>query len=118
MCVFLYKCTFIQSLTFREHAMLVKTAGVKHMVVLINKMDDPTVGWDKARYKYYLSCAIMTRPCSMTSFSRYDECKDKLVPYLKKVGFNPAKDVRFMPCSGLTGAGLKEPVGSAAPWYT
>ena len=35
--------------TFREHAMLVKTAGVKHMVVLINKMDDPTVGWDKAR---------------------------------------------------------------------
>ena len=29
--------------------MLVKTAGVKHMVVLINKMDDPTVGWDKAR---------------------------------------------------------------------
>ena len=33
----------------REHAMLVKTAGVKHMVVLINKMDDPTVKWDKAR---------------------------------------------------------------------
>jgi len=81
----------------REHAMLVKTAGVKHMVVLINKMDDPTVGWDK---------------------KRYDECKDKLTPYLKKVGFNPAKDVKFMPCSGLTGAGLKEPVGSAAPWYT
>jgi len=81
----------------REHAMLVKTAGVKHMVVLINKMDDPTVGWDKARY---------------------DECKDKLTPYLKKVGFNPAKDVKFMPCSGLTGAGLKESVGSAAPWYT
>merc|ERR1712025_213815 len=81
----------------REHAMLVKTAGVKHLVVLINKMDDPTVGWDKARY---------------------DECKDKLTPYLRKVGFNPAKDVKFMPCSGLTGAGLKEPVGSDAPWYT
>lgn len=27
----------------REHAMLAKTAGVKHLVVLINKMDDPTV---------------------------------------------------------------------------
>ena len=49
---------------------------------------------------------------------RYDECKDKLTPYLRKVGFNPAKDVKFMPCSGLTGAGLKEPVGAAAPWYT
>ena len=34
----------------REHAMLVKTAGVKHMVVLINKMDDPTVQWDQKRY--------------------------------------------------------------------
>ncbi|VDN16038.1 unnamed protein product, partial [Dibothriocephalus latus] len=33
----------------REHAMLVKTAGVKHLIILINKMDDPTVGWDEAR---------------------------------------------------------------------
>lgn len=81
----------------REHAMLVKTAGVKHLVVLINKMDDPTVKWDRARYDY---------------------CKDNLTPYLKKVGFNPAKDVQFMPCSGLTGAGLQEPVGDLAPWYS
>lgn len=27
--------------------MLVKTAGVKHMVVLVNKMDDPTVEWTR-----------------------------------------------------------------------
>lgn len=81
----------------REHAMLVKTAGVKHLVVLVNKMDDPTVKWNKERYDY---------------------CKDNLTPYLKKVGFNPAKDLKFMPCSGLTGAGLKEPVGENAPWYT
>lgn len=33
----------------REHAMLAKTAGVKHLVVLVNKMDDPTVNWDEAR---------------------------------------------------------------------
>jgi len=81
----------------REHAMLVKTAGVKHLVVLINKMDDPTVKWDVKRYNY---------------------CKEQLSPYLKKVGFNPAKDLQFMPCSGLTGAGLMEPVGGNAPWYT
>jgi len=81
----------------REHAMLVKTAGVKHLVVLINKMDDPTVKWDVKRYNY---------------------CKEQLTPYLKRVGFNPAKDLQFMPCSGLTGAGLMEPVGSNAPWYT
>jgi len=81
----------------REHAMLVKTAGVKHLVVLINKMDDPTVGWDEKRYNY---------------------CKDTLTPYLKKLGFNPSKDIQFMPCSGLTGSGLKDPVGSDAPYYT
>ena len=33
----------------REHALLAKTAGVKHLIVLINKMDDPSVEWDKAR---------------------------------------------------------------------
>lgn len=52
----------------REHAMLAKTAGVKHLVVLINKMDDPTVVWSE---------------------ERYEECKTKLTPFLKKVGFNP-----------------------------
>lgn len=34
----------------REHAMLVKTAGVKHLVVVVNKMDDPTVQWDEERW--------------------------------------------------------------------
>ncbi|XP_060884442.1 eukaryotic peptide chain release factor GTP-binding subunit ERF3A isoform X2 [Labrus mixtus] len=81
----------------REHAMLAKTAGVKHLIVLVNKMDDPTVNW---------------------SLERYEECKEKLVPFLKKVGFNPKKDIHFMPCSGLTGANLKDPVSSECSWYT
>lgn len=34
----------------REHAMLAKTIGVKHMIILVNKMDDPTVNWDVGRY--------------------------------------------------------------------
>lgn len=29
--------------------MLAKTAGVKHLVILINKMDDPTVAWNEER---------------------------------------------------------------------
>lgn len=37
----------------REHAMLVKTAGVKKLVVVINKMDDPTVQWDENRYSFW-----------------------------------------------------------------
>lgn len=80
----------------REHAMLAKTAGVKHLIVLVNKMDDPTVNW---------------------SLERYEECKEKLVPFLKKVGFNPKKDIHFMPCSGLTGANLRDPVPECS-WYT
>lgn len=81
----------------REHAMLAKTAGVKHLVVLVNKMDDPTVNWD---------------------VERYNECKDKILPYLKKLGFNPTKDLTFMPCSGITGMGIKEQIDeSICPWY-
>lgn len=81
----------------REHAMLAKTAGVKHLVVLINKMDDPTVLWAE---------------------DRYNECRDKILPYLKKLGFNPAKDLTFLPVSGLTGLGLKEPIPQdICPWY-
>lgn len=34
----------------REHTMLAKTSGVNKMIMAINKMDDPTVEWDKARY--------------------------------------------------------------------
>ncbi|CAB3989409.1 eukaryotic peptide chain release factor GTP-binding subunit ERF3A isoform X1 [Paramuricea clavata] len=82
----------------REHAMLAKTAGVKHLVILINKMDDPTVEWEQARY---------------------EECKDKLIPFLKKVGFNPKTDMHFMPCSGLTGANIKEELDpNVCKWYS
>jgi len=66
--------------------------------VLINKMDDPTVEWSE---------------------ERFNECKDKLLPYLKKLGFNPTKDLTFMPVSGLTGAGLKDSVDhKLCPWFS
>ena len=29
--------------------MLIKTAGIKHLVILVNKMDDPTVNWEQER---------------------------------------------------------------------
>lgn len=81
----------------REHAMLAKTAGVKHLVVLVNKMDDPTVNWDEARY---------------------NECKDKILPYLKKLGFTLNKDLHFLPCSGQLGQGLLNPVDEKiCNWY-
>ncbi|CAH8475745.1 unnamed protein product [Schistosoma rodhaini] len=81
----------------REHALLVRTTGVKHLVVLVNKMDDPTVSWDEARYM---------------------ECKDKILPYLKKIGFDIKSDVYCMPCSGYNGAFLRDiPDESVCSWY-
>jgi len=82
----------------REHAMLAKTAGVKKLIVLINKMDDPSVGWDKARY---------------------DDVKNRLLPFLRQTGFNPKTELFFMPASGMTGANLKEKLDPAVcDWYT
>jgi peptide chain release factor subunit 3 len=34
----------------REHALLAKTAGVKRLVLVINKMDDVTVSWSEERF--------------------------------------------------------------------
>eukprot|EP01135_Chromosphaera_perkinsii_P008672 Nk52_evm5s1444 gene=Nk52_evmTU5s1444 len=84
-----YETGFERGGQTREHAMLAKTAGVKLLIVVINKMDDPTVQWSKARYQ---------------------ECVAGLTPYLKKCGYNPKKEVYFMPISGQAGTNLKERV--------
>lgn len=81
----------------REHIMLVKTAGVNKVVVVINKMDDPTVKWEKARY---------------------EEIKEKLTPFVRGAGFNVKTDVSWLPVSAYTGANLKERVSkSTCPWW-
>lgn len=81
----------------REHIMLVKTAGVSKVIIVINKMDDPTVNWDKVRY---------------------DEIKDKLTPFVKSAGFSPKTDVTFIPVSAYTGLNLKDPVSKdVCPWW-
>ena len=81
----------------REHILLVKTAGVTKLVVVINKMDDPTVEWSK---------------------TRYDEIKDKLSPFIRSAGFNLKNDVSFIAVSAYTGANLKEKVDSTiCSWW-
>lgn len=81
----------------REHALLARTIGVQHLVVVVNKMDDPTVEWDK---------------------NRYEECVGKLKPYLKQVGYVIKKDVKFVPISGLSGDNvLNEVASSKCNWW-
>jgi len=82
----------------REHALLAKTLGVSFLVVVINKMDDPTVNWSK---------------------ERYDECVTKIRPFLKKCGFIIKKEVKFIPISGLSGANIKDEVSrDECSWWS
>ncbi|KAF9586273.1 translation termination factor GTPase eRF3, partial [Lunasporangiospora selenospora] len=82
----------------REHAVLAKNGGVNKLVVVINKMDDLTVQWAK---------------------ERYDECVEKLSPFLKANRYNLKTDVIFMPVSGYTGANIKRPIDPKdCDWYT
>jgi len=81
----------------REHARLVKTIGVKYLVVVINKMDDPTVQWAQ---------------------DRFAECVEKLTPFLKSTGYNVKKDIAFIPISGMSAANLREhTTKETCPWY-
>lgn len=63
-----YETGFEKGGQTREHAILAKTQGVNKLVVVVNKMDDPTVEWSEDRYK---------------------ECTTKLVVFLKGLGYNP-----------------------------
>jgi peptide chain release factor subunit 3 len=63
-----YETGFEKGGQTREHAVLAKTQGVNRLVVVVNKMDDPTVNWSK---------------------ERYDECTTKLAQFLKGTGYNP-----------------------------
>lgn len=77
--------------------MLVKTVGVSKLVIVINKMDEPTVLWDKARY---------------------EEIKEKLTPFVKAAGFNTKTDVSYIPVSAYTGFNLKDKLTTdVCPWY-
>lgn len=82
----------------REHVMLVKTAGVQRLIVVINKMDESTVKWEK---------------------ERYDEIVSKLTPFVRSSGFNPKTDVTFIPVSAYAGQNLKDPVPKdVCSWYS
>lgn len=82
-----YEAGFEKGGQSREHAMLAKTQGVNKLVVVINKMDDPTVNWSPERYK---------------------ECCGKLGQFLKGTGYNLKTDVTFMPIAAQQLINIKE----------
>jgi len=60
-------------------------------------MDDPTCDWSE---------------------ERFNECQEKLTPFLKGCGYNTKKDVVFLPISAYTAENVIKHVGARAPWYT
>jgi len=64
----------------REHAILISSLGVKHLIVVINKLD--SVEWSQ---------------------SRFEEIRKHLESFLLRLGF---KSVRYVPVSGLNGVNI------------
>ncbi len=76
----------------REHLFLVRTLGVRQLIVAVNKMD--VVNYDQ---------------------KRYEQIKDELSKLLKLLGYDPSK-ILFIPCSALKGDNIVEPSPNM-PWY-
>ena len=67
---------------------LAKTQGVNRLVVVINKMDDPTVEWSGMFNCYsflWYSALLLDKPNTDAALveARYKECTEKLASFLK-----------------------------------
>ncbi|KAI1912723.1 translation termination factor GTPase eRF3 [Ophidiomyces ophidiicola] len=91
-----YETGFERGGQTREHALLARNAGVKKLIVAVNKMDDPTVEWSK---------------------TRYEECSTKIGKFLEAMGYKKS-DLKFMPLSAQKTIGINSPVPKdLAPWW-
>jgi elongation factor 1-alpha len=79
----------------RELALSCFTTGIKHVVVLVTKMDDLSVSFASARF---------------------EDIKKVVEKFLKDVGYK-MKDVPFVPVCGLSGDNLTSK-SSETSWYT
>ncbi|KAL7721002.1 Guanine nucleotide regulatory protein [Entamoeba marina] len=79
-----------------EHSQLCKIAGVKTIIIGVNKMDEKTVMWNK---------------------QRYDEIVNGITPFLIKTGFKE-NEIYSLPLSGLTGLNLVNRISKEdCDWY-
>ncbi|KAH6580704.1 hypothetical protein BASA60_002775 [Batrachochytrium salamandrivorans] len=79
----------------REHAILLRSLGVRQLIVAVNKLD--AMDW---------------------SLSRFEDVVAQLIPFLTQVGFKQ-QQVTFVPCSGFTGENLqKRQADALCKWYS
>ncbi|AMD21053.1 HEL228Wp [Eremothecium sinecaudum] len=78
----------------REHLLLARSLGAKHLIMAMNKMD--TVDWDEGRF---------------------NDIKSELNSFCCDLGIKQ-NQVSWIPCSGLTGEGVFEtPYNARQTWY-
>lgn len=91
-----YETGFEKGGQTREHALLARNTGVKKLVIVVNKMDDTSVEWSKARF---------------------EECTVKVIKFLEALGYKK-DDISTMPISAQRAIGIKDRVPKdLAPWY-
>jgi peptide chain release factor subunit 3 len=91
-----YETGFEKGGQTREHALLARNTGVSKLVLVVNKMDDPTVEWSKARF---------------------DECTVKVIKFLEALGYKKS-DIFCMPISAQRTIGIKDRVPKElCDWY-
>ncbi|CAH2079752.1 unnamed protein product [Thlaspi arvense] len=79
----------------REHVQIARGLGVSSLIVVLNKMDDPTVMWSK---------------------DRYDEIKQEVLPFLES--FRCGTINAFLPISGLLGINMDKGMDEdVCPWW-
>ncbi|KUJ12554.1 uncharacterized protein LY89DRAFT_623737 [Mollisia scopiformis] len=79
----------------KEHALLVRSMGVQRIIIVVNKLD--TVNWSEERFM---------------------EIQHQVSSFLTTAGFQ-AKNIAFIPCSGLLGDNIaRRSTEAAASWYT
>ena len=71
-----------------------KSLGVQQLVIVVNKMDEPTVKWSQ---------------------ERFDEIKTNLTPFLTETGFTES-NLHWIPISGLVGSNIADR-SDACSWY-
>ena len=78
----------------REHAFLLRTLGVKQIIGLLSKFDDPLVNYSEERYEI---------------------CKAEMEKLMKQVGYDTSQ-VNIVPASGWIGDNLAKK-SDKTPWY-
>lgn len=83
----------------REHAWLVRSLGVKEIIVAVNKLDMVSLPPQYARIKLNFQVEW--------SQDRYDEIVSALKPFLASAGFSASKTT-FLPIAAMEGVNIME----------